>query len=60
VAKAFRNMVECDIDVTLFATLRDEYHKNKKVSILKKMRSLCKSHIVRNKEMLGAYRDRAR
>ena len=52
VAKAFRNMVLCDIDVTIFASSRDEYHKSGKKSILKKMQSICKSHIERNNEML--------
>ena len=53
VAKGFRNMVLCDIDVTLFAALREEYYKSKATPILKKMRTICKAHIKRNNEMRG-------
>ena len=54
VAKAFRNMVLADINVTEFARLREIYYKNKcraPAKTIAKMEQICLKHIELNDEM---------
>ncbi|MFA7184275.1 MAG: hypothetical protein WC082_05245 [Victivallales bacterium] len=54
VAKAFKNMVLADINVTEFARLRGEYYSNKdcdRKKTIAEMKNICANHIELNDEM---------
>lgn len=53
VARAFGNMVSADINVTLFADLRDKYYdrQSERDTIINRMLRICRSHLELNDEM---------
>ncbi|MFA6102645.1 MAG: hypothetical protein WCV67_05905 [Victivallaceae bacterium] len=54
VAKAFKNMVLSDINVTKFADLRKKYYENKKCNkklVFDEMKKICANHLELNSEM---------